>query len=46
MTGANDLKLRAAIQQAPPDLAELIPGFELVKAIGLEAQLKVTLGRE
>jgi hypothetical protein len=46
LTGANDLDLRATIQQAPPELGELIEGFDLVKAIGLDAELGVILTRE
>ena len=46
IVGANDLELHAAIQQAPPDLMDLVPGFGMVKAVALDAQLGVTLDRK
>jgi hypothetical protein len=45
-TSAARLELRAGIVQAPPQLAELVPNFNLVSAVALDARLGVVLGRQ
>jgi hypothetical protein len=45
-TSAARLRLRAGIQQAPPQLAQLVPGFEQVSALTLDAKLGTALDQE
>jgi hypothetical protein len=46
VTAASVLDLRAGIQNAPPELAALVPGFDQVSAIFIDADLGAEMARE